>query len=111
LGKFVKGDVVIIPFPFTDLSKNKKRPALIVADLRGDDVILCQITSKGVNDNYSIPLIADDFKDGKLPVASNIRPNRLFTGESKIILKRAGKLKKAKIDKAIDKLFEIFKGE
>jgi mRNA interferase MazF len=46
MGKFVKGDVVIIPFPFSDLSGNKKRPAFVVADLSGDDIIVCQITIK-----------------------------------------------------------------
>ncbi len=45
MGRFVKGDVVIMPFPFSDLSASKKRPALVVASLAGDDVILCQITS------------------------------------------------------------------
>ena len=45
--------IVIMPFPFSDLSSTKKRPALIVANLHGDDVILCQITSKKVNDNLS----------------------------------------------------------
>jgi len=83
MGKFVKGDIVIIPFPFTDLSSNKKRPALIIANLHGDDVILCQITSKNVKDNYAISLLKMDFKSGKLDVVSNIRPNRLFTGERK----------------------------
>ena len=39
MGKFVKGDIVVTPFPFTDLSSNKKRPALIVADLQGDDAL------------------------------------------------------------------------
>ena len=44
MGAFVKGDVVVAPFPFSDLSATKKRPALVVATLTGDDVILCQIT-------------------------------------------------------------------
>ncbi len=109
MGKFVKGDIVVTPFPFTDLSSNKKRPALIVADLQGDDAILCQITSKNVNDSYAISLVADDFKSGKLPVDSNIRPNRLFTGETRIIIKRAGRLKKSKLDDVIDKIVEILK--
>jgi mRNA interferase MazF len=39
MGSFMKGDVVIIPFPNSDLSTSKKRPALVVADLKGDDVI------------------------------------------------------------------------
>jgi len=46
LGKFVKGDVVVLPFPFSDLSAVKRRPALVVAALTGEDVILCQITSR-----------------------------------------------------------------
>ncbi|MBN2488357.1 MAG: type II toxin-antitoxin system PemK/MazF family toxin [Methanosarcinaceae archaeon] len=52
----VKGDIVVIPFPFSDLSASKRRPALVVANLTGDDVILCQITSIAKNDQYSIPI-------------------------------------------------------
>jgi hypothetical protein len=48
----VKGDIVVIPFPFSDLSASKKRPALVVASLTGDDVILSQITSAAKNDQY-----------------------------------------------------------
>jgi len=40
VAKPVKGDVVVIPFPFSDLSQSKRRPALVVATLEGDDVIL-----------------------------------------------------------------------
>lgn len=54
--RFVKGDIVVLYFPFPDLSDSKKRPALVLADLIGDDIILCQITSKNVNDIYSISL-------------------------------------------------------
>ena len=45
MGRFIKGDVVVVPFPFSDLSTSKRRPALVLADLAGDDLILCQITS------------------------------------------------------------------
>jgi len=54
--KFVKGDIVVIPFPFSDLSGAKKRPALVLVNLKGDDIILCQITSQQVNDDYAIPI-------------------------------------------------------
>lgn len=55
MGKFVKGDVVVAPVPFSDLSNSKRRPALVVATLTGDDVILCQITSQNVADSYAVP--------------------------------------------------------
>jgi mRNA interferase MazF len=45
VAKFIKGDVVVIPFPFSDLTQSKRRPALVIAELEGDDLILCQITS------------------------------------------------------------------
>ena len=45
MARFVRGDVVVIPFPFSDLSQAKRRPALVLAELEGNDRILCQITS------------------------------------------------------------------
>ena len=47
--KFIKGDVVILSFPFSDLSSSKKRPALILADITVDDYIMIQITSKNTS--------------------------------------------------------------
>ncbi|HUS88975.1 MAG TPA: hypothetical protein VMW91_06340 [Desulfosporosinus sp.] len=56
MARFVKGDVVVVPFPFSDLAQAKRRPALILAELGGDDRILCQITSQKVRDMYAIEL-------------------------------------------------------
>ena len=102
MGKFVKGEVVVVPFPFSDLSSTKRRPALVIAALEGDDVILCQITSKSVSDNYSIPLSLSDFKSGTITQDSNIRPNRLFTADSNIILYQAGELKPSKLQEVVN---------
>ena len=107
MGRFVKGDVVIVPFPFSDLSSTKKRPALIVATLAGDDVILCQITSQSVTDNYALPLRASDFSTGGLHHVSNIRPNRLFTADSNIILYRTGTLFPDKLAEVIKQITQI----
>lgn len=92
----MKGDVVVIPFPFSDLTAAKKRPALVVAALQGDDFILCQITSKARIDDYSIPLSGKDFAGGTLDLASLIRPNRLFTADKALIERKIGFLKKRK---------------
>ncbi len=79
MGRFVKGDVVVVPFPFSDLSMSKRRPALVISNLTGDDLILCQITSQDIRDVYAIELFDSDFESGGLNKPSNIRPNRLFT--------------------------------
>lgn len=107
MGRFVKGEVVVAPFPFSDLSASKRRPALVVAELTGDDVLLCQITSQTVADPYALPLDGADFASGGLRLRSNIRPNRLFTAEGKIILYRTGMLTSAKMQEAVDKIIEI----
>jgi mRNA interferase MazF len=66
MAKFVKVDIVVIPFPFSDLSHAKRRPALVITDLKGDDLILCQITSQKISDAYAISLISKDFEIGSL---------------------------------------------
>jgi mRNA interferase MazF len=80
---------------------------VVVASLTGDDVLLCQITSKAIADTYAIPLEADDFADGGVHQASNIRPNRLFTAEGNIILYRAGSLASEKMKEVTTKIIEI----
>ncbi len=107
--KFVKGEIVIVPFPFSDLSGAKKRPAFVLADLQGDDIILCQITSQTVKDDYSVVLRASDFRTGQLVMESNIRPNRIFTADKKIIIRKAGVLKEQKIKDVVSKVVALIK--
>jgi len=105
----VKGDIVVIPFPFSDLSNSKKRPAMVISNLKGDDVILCQITGTR-SDEYSININNNDFVQGKLVHDNNfIRPNRIFTADKNIILYKIGKIKDDKIRETINKLVEIIK--
>lgn len=105
--KWAKGDVVVVPFPFTDLSQAKRRPALIVTVLEGDDLILCQITSRWLQDRYAVPLDDSDFETGGLKQPSYIRPNRIFTADRRLILYRVGRLKNVKLQKVIAKIIEI----
>jgi mRNA interferase MazF len=107
MARFVKGDVVVVPFPFSDLTQAKRRPALVVAELIGGDLMLCQITSQNVKDSYSVSLDIQDFKNGNLNKISNIRPNRIFTADNKILLYKAGHLKDEKTQETISKLIEI----
>lgn len=92
-----------------ELSNAKKRPALVIAPLDGDDVILCQITSRHIADRYSIPICDDDFSKGSLRQESNIRPNRLFTADNRIIQYRAGHLNDQTCRAVIDRIIRILK--
>ena len=104
-----EGDIVIIPFPFSDLSGSKRRPAMVLADLAGDDIILCQITSQQTKDSYSIAINLSDFASGSLPVDSNIRPTRIFTADKNIIIRKAGNVKPDIIASVSKTLTDIFK--
>jgi mRNA interferase MazF len=107
MAEFIKGDIVIVPFPFSDLTQTKRRPALVIATLQGNDLILCQITSQSVGDTYSIQLDNIDFNSGGLNQPSNIRPNRLFTADKQIILYNAGQVKHEKLTEVTNKIVEI----
>jgi mRNA interferase MazF len=109
MGIFIKGNVVVVPFPFSDLSSSKKRPALVVAELSGDDLILCQIQSRYRADGYSIGLSRADFTSGSLRHDSFIRPNRLFTADSNIVSYCAGTISQTKINEVINKLIQIMR--
>jgi mRNA interferase MazF len=107
LGQFVKGDVIVLTFPFSDLSQTKRRPALVIAALRGDDLIIWQITSQARDDAYSVQLDDSDFTAGGLNRISRIRPNRLFTADSGIVVYRAGQVTASKLNETRERLIQI----
>lgn len=110
MATFVKGSIVVLPFPFSDLSASKRRPALVLADLPGDDIILCQITSKNTKDIYAITLDNGDLVSGSLSVSSNIRPNRLFTADKKIVAYTLGRVSQDKFQQVADAINQIIAG-
>ncbi|MEI6328686.1 MAG: type II toxin-antitoxin system PemK/MazF family toxin [Pseudanabaena sp. ELA645] len=79
MATFVKGDVVVVNFPFSDLTSAKKRPALVVAELSKNDVILCQITSQFTSDSSATLIEDNDFLNGSLNKISYVKSNRVFT--------------------------------
>lgn len=101
---------MIVPFPFSDLSETKRRPALVLVVLPGDDLILCQITSRLVRDASAVALLESDFRSGSLRQPSNIRPNRLFTADRQIIRSIAGQLSSEKLADAIAEVIRLLQG-
>ncbi|HLC86886.1 MAG TPA: type II toxin-antitoxin system PemK/MazF family toxin [Candidatus Nanoarchaeia archaeon] len=105
---FVKGDVIILPFPYTDLSTAKKRPALVIATLKGENIILAQITTNKRDDEDLISLGKKDFASGFLKHDSFVMLSIIFTAEISTIAYKIGKLKQEKIKQVEEKLCEIF---
>ena len=107
--EFVKGDVVVVPFPFSDLSQAKRRPALVVSSLEGEDIILCQITSQVTKDKYAVAINNQDFENGLLKQPSNVRPNRIFTADSGIVLYKIGHLNSQAMNQISEKIIALFR--
>ncbi|MCL1982787.1 MAG: type II toxin-antitoxin system PemK/MazF family toxin [Clostridiales bacterium] len=110
MGRFVRGDIVVFPFPFSDLSSSKRRPAVVLISDAGDDIVLCQITSKNVCDDKSIEINIADVENGSLKDISNARPNKLFTADEKIILYKLGNLSEAKLDEVVKAIVSMLLG-
>ncbi|HLD55154.1 MAG TPA: type II toxin-antitoxin system PemK/MazF family toxin [Candidatus Nanoarchaeia archaeon] len=105
---YEKGDVVIFKFSFSEGEKVKKRPSLVVAKLKGDSVILCQITGQPRPDPNILELKRKEFQSGGISRDSFIRPSVLFTLNKSKIEYKAGKLKPEKIKQVEKELIRIF---
>jgi mRNA interferase MazF len=92
MGVFAAGQVALLPFPFSDLSRNKLRPAVLLAGASREDWIVCQITSNPFGDIRSLPLTTSDFSIGGLRHISYVRPGKIFTAHESLIASVIGTL-------------------
>ena len=110
MARFVSGDVVVVPFPFTDLSSVKVRPALVLASLSRGDMILCQITSQAAGNPEATPIEAADFEPGgTLPRASFALPHRDVTANEVCVRRAVGKLKSAKLQEIRERVCAVIR--
>ena len=86
------GNVVLVPFPFSDLAQAKLRPAVVLADARRDDWLLCQVTSNPYADPNAVALSEESFASGSLQRISYARPGKLFTAHASLIRRKTGQL-------------------
>lgn len=105
------GDVVLIPFPFSDLSTSKLRPAVVLAASGRGDWILCQVTSNPYADPRAVELSDADFVDGSLQRVSFARPGKLFTANEELIVRRAGALRPHAVTKIVGRIVELLRAE
>lgn len=96
------GAIVLVPFPFSDLSQAKLRPVVVLADAGRGDWILCQITSRPYADTGAVELPEESFREGSLRATSYARPTKLFTGNLRLMVAQAGALEHSKTREIID---------
>ncbi len=86
---FTKGEIVLFAFPFTDLSSRKLRPCLVLYKEMGQDILLCQITSKKIRrDAFCVEIKKDETGNGSLQIDSYVRCNMIFTADKSQIEKK-----------------------
>jgi len=110
VGSLAAGQVVLLPFPFSDLSGSKLRPALLVASVGRGDWIACQITSNPYGDPLAIHLDDKAFSDGGLQRVSFIRPGKLFTANEGLVAGVRGALSALEFDRVRDAVIAVIRG-
>ena len=86
------GDVVLMPFPYSDLSGSKLRPCVVLAVIGRSDIVACQVTSQPGSRPEQVPLSASDFARGGLPLSSYALPGKLFTASLTVVQRKVGRL-------------------
>ena len=110
--RFESGEVVLVPFPFTDLSQSKRRPVLIISNVqhnaRSYDFVCCAITSNLDNRPYSILLDPTDMAEGVMPVRSKIKYDKIFSLEKNLAIRRLGKVNPEIMSRVRSSLISLF---
>ena len=106
-----KGAVVLVRFPFSDLSRTKLRPAVVLADAGRGNRVLCQITSKPYGDSAAVMLDDTAFASGSLRVTSYARPGKLFTASSDLMTGQVGLLTPEARTRIVDAVVSLMRAE
>ena len=110
MGGLRAGVVVLVRFPFSDLSSSKLRPALVLAAAGGTDWVLCQITGNPYGDPNAEPLEPASFSEGGLPRSSFARPGKLFTASEAIVVRRVGALTNIAHRNIVERVIRLLRG-
>ena len=106
MGPLTKKNIILIPYPYSDLSDRKLRPCLVVSDQLKKDIILCQLTSNHKYE-HSIELNEEDYENGSLYLRSFVRPNKLFTAHTKLVERKLCQISDKKYKEVTNKIVEI----
>ncbi|MEK6757921.1 MAG: type II toxin-antitoxin system PemK/MazF family toxin [Nanoarchaeota archaeon] len=108
---YEQGEIVVVPFPFSDLSSIRQRPVLILSknvDIKtSEDLITCGITSNIKNAPHSILIENKDLAKGNIPVKSRIKIDKIFTLDKDIIIKKVAQINKETLAKVKKEFIQL----
>ena len=110
---FSRGDIILIPFPFTDQTDSKPRPAVVISNSsvnKTRDIILAQITSSLHNDEFSFT-INDNQVTKSLQQHCEIRCHKVFTAEKYLVKGKISKFKPEEYEKVFAKIVSFLQAD
>lgn len=110
--KLEPGDLVLLPFPFTDLSAHKTRPALVLSNsdynASSADVIVCGVTSNLANASHSVLIGSDDMESGTIPRPSRVKVDKVVSLHKGLVRRKVGRLRAAPFAQVLKEFESLF---
>jgi len=107
-----QGELILLPYPFTDFKETKIRPALIISNDHlnemSEDCIAIPLTTVIKDVPYSFLITQKDLASGELIISSRIRLDKVFSVKKSLIIKNIGLLKKTTFQEIIKEFFRNF---
>jgi mRNA interferase MazF len=96
-------DIVLIPIPFTDLTSNRRRPAIVLSNdaynTSTSDMVVVAMTSNPINVPFSFWIEQKVLEQGKLNRPGKVRTDKIYTLSQLLIAKIFGRVAKTVLDK------------
>ena len=106
-------DIVLIPFPYTNLTATKKRPALVISydifNKNNQDILVCQITHNLKQRAHSIIIDNSNLENGNLAVESLIKVSKIFTIDKALAIQKIGKVNSKTYRNVYDEICKLTK--
>jgi len=100
---YLQRDLLLVPIPFSDLTRRKLRPVVVLSNDRynrqGPDVLVAGITSQLVPRDYTVPLDTPDLDVGVMKRPSVVRADKVFSIDQRIVVGRFGRVRDTTFDR------------
>jgi mRNA interferase MazF len=110
VARFLKGDIVLMPFPFSGESAYKHRSVLVLASWAyagGTDYLTCLITTQRADDPYRLELGRTHTEGGSLSQTCYLRPTYLFASGESLMVRKLDRLKADTLDIVIQSVIDV----